>query len=382
MNNVSILMTDGAAALIGIILLSTSRMTRQDKTLSNRLLTLLFYTIVFGSIFDYLSVWIDGATFKFSVPLFYIINNPMFIGPQILSYLWILYVYVYVTNSAIPEKLTFFVLAFPPLVTLALEITNFHTGILFSMDADHFYVRGPLGTVGFFVGGVYMTITVIMSLLSNRSRKDYMFFPIFSFIVPAFMGTFIQLVFYYVNVVWLGISIGIAATYISLQNRLIYIDSLTGLYNRAYMDYFLQNTLNKKSSDNKGTASFGGIMLDISSLRRINEDFGHSVGDMAIVDAAGIIKNAVEKNGISIHFSGDEFIVIVKASTEEAVIDIVNKIREGAKSFSKTFHSPYTIGFSIGYSMFVPGEDTYDSFLSRIDSKMYEEKTNKPMITL
>lgn len=366
-------MTDGAAVLIAIILLLTSRMTGQNKSLSDRIFKLIIYIAIFGAVMDYLSVWIDGTSFPHSVPLFYIINSLMFPNAQIISYLWILYVYVYITNATKPEKLRFFLFSLPLLITIILLLSNYYTGIFFTMDENHYYIRGPLGALGFIIGGIYMIITIIMSLVSNRSREDYLFFPIFNFMIPAFLGTLTQMMFYYVNVVWLGVSIGITATFMSLQNRLIFIDALTGLYNRAYLNYFMQKTLRKKTVYNTGVPLFGGIMLDINLFKGINDEFGHSVGDMAIVDAANIIKNSIGKNSISIRFAGDEFIVIVKTSLQEDVFNVMNRIRENAKAFQGKDY-PYKISFSMGCSMYILGEDTADSFLSKIDAKMYEEK--------
>ena len=155
----------------------------------------------------------------------------------------------------------------------------------------------------------------------------------------------------------------------SLQNELSYIDPLTKLYNRNYLDQMLNDISRKKRSA-------GGIMIDLDYFKSINDRFGHTVGDEALIDAARIIRHSLPAKGLAIRFAGDEFIILMLTDKEQDLIQIEEKLRKALKEFNSTEQKPYQLSFSIGHSMYQPDVST-DNFLNQMDNQMYEEKKAK-----
>lgn len=149
-------------------------------------------------------------------------------------------------------------------------------------------------------------------------------------------------------------------------------DPLTGLYNRRYFFDKGDKLFSKALHSDKELAV---AMLDIDKFKRINDDFGHDVGDVAIIEVTKILKQLVDsKNSIVSRFGGEEFCVIVTSKSREEIISMFEEIRQkiekntiklGSISFSNTI--------SIGLEF--ASEKGMQETLIKADKKLYQAKT-------
>ncbi|MBR3665773.1 MAG: GGDEF domain-containing protein, partial [Ruminococcus sp.] len=144
---------------------------------------------------------------------------------------------------------------------------------------------------------------------------------------------------------------------------------LTKLCNRNYLDHVLAEV------SRKGT-TMGGVMIDIDFFKSINDMYGHSVGDEALISAAEIINAAKPSKSLSVRFAGDEFIIIARVESEFDLINMENSLRNQLDKFNSSDRTPYKLSFSIGTAVF-SGKKTIDSFLNEMDDNMYKEKKSK-----
>ena len=244
---------------------------------------------------------------------------------------------------------------------------NIFFGFYFYIDENNCYHRQPL----IYVFYVYLVICVILSIyIVANYRFNYRkkaFFPIFMFLGPILVGSILQMAFYGLSLAWLGTAIGIVALYMSLQNQRTYVDLLTGLFNRMYLEHFMYSVEN----DN---ATYYGIMLDMNYFKDINDTYGHTAGDRALVAASQILKNNADKNCTLFRFAGDEFIIMIKTDSEHDVVHYERCVRGDMKRFNERKDEPFTLSASMGHSKFDREHDTEDDFLKRIDAAMYEDK--------
>ena len=209
-------------------------------------------------------------------------------------------------------------------------------------------------------------------ILRIRYRIKYgkiRFFPIWMFLTPIACGATAQMLVYGISLAWTSVALGLVGIHMSMQNELSYIDPLTKLYNRNYLDHFLRDVSRKASPA-------GGLMIDLDFFKNINDRFGHSVGDIALSDAARIIKSAVPSNSVTIRYAGDEFVVIMRTADQEVIKAAEANIRKKLKEFNDSDSRMYQLSFSIGWSMFSP-QITADDFLIDMDENMYAEKREK-----
>jgi len=184
----------------------------------------------------------------------------------------------------------------------------------------------------------------------------------------------LQSLFYGLSLVWVCMTISVEIIFINMQNSQLLTDHLTGLYNRRQLDCYLQERIrhgNKKRF-------LAGIMLDLNSFKEINDRWGHSTGDKALIDAAKILTMSFGKDDMICRYGGDEFIIIIEIKEKADLIKAVDRIKANAEQFNETKTAPYTIKFSVGYEIYDFNSGMhFEQFLKCIDNLMYQDKRIK-----
>lgn len=102
-------------------------------------------------------------------------------------------------------------------------------------------------------------------------------------------------------------------------------DSLTYLYNQKYFYNYMDRKI-KESADNSSKISL--ILFDIDFFKRINDTYGHIVGDYVLKEVARLIKSSVRKNDIVARYGGEEFTAILPELDSDGAYVIAERIRE------------------------------------------------------
>lgn len=89
----------------------------------------------------------------------------------------------------------------------------------------------------------------------------------------------------------------------ALKNEIIFTDCLTGLYNRVYLEFLHKRACNKKN------CWISGIMIDLNGFKQINDNYGHSEGDLALCIFADLLRKSFSEYGVVTRYAGDEFVL-------------------------------------------------------------------------
>ncbi|MDE7178539.1 MAG: diguanylate cyclase [Lachnospiraceae bacterium] len=144
-------------------------------------------------------------------------------------------------------------------------------------------------------------------------------------------------------------------------------DELTGLYNRAYLDEFI------KTHDDD-YYPLGIISADCDGLKEINDTYGHTAGDEYIKAAVSLFKQVLPKDSIMFRMGGDEFVILLPATSKEAVMHAAEQLRDT----EKTFHiKDQELSISLGISVMASRLDGFDVCVAESDKNMYLEKKGK-----
>ena len=146
--------------------------------------------------------------------------------------------------------------------------------------------------------------------------------------------------------------------------ELLYLDELTGVFNRRYLDEF--GFLPREAR--KNTRPVGLIMLDLRQFKQINDSFGHLAGDRILRDVAGALKAHVEAPASVIRLGGDEFLVVMPACAEEDVRHQVEELRQAVEAIT-----PADFGYAYDGS-FQSTKAELDKLVDTADRRMYAEK--------
>ncbi len=163
--------------------------------------------------------------------------------------------------------------------------------------------------------------------------------------------------------------------YIETMEDQISLDPLTKLNNRGQL-------LNYVSSENGGYKEGKRnyvIMMDINYFKEINDNYGHSEGDNALVLVANSIKTVLARNAAQsflARYGGDEFIVIIHLEFEAEILFLIEGIRVEIDEEVRNANLPYEISIGIGYDEIIDKNDNFQLCLIRADKKLYENKKN------
>jgi diguanylate cyclase (GGDEF)-like protein len=125
-----------------------------------------------------------------------------------------------------------------------------------------------------------------------------------------------------------------------------------------------------------------GIFLlyaDLDNLKKINDNYGHRIGDLALVDIAQVMKETFRDPDIIARIGGDEFVVLAIEGLEEANPEtLISRLNQNLSVRNQKKDRPYTLSLSMGVAYQDPGKPySIDQLLSTADQCMYEQKKEK-----
>ena len=160
-----------------------------------------------------------------------------------------------------------------------------------------------------------------------------------------------------------------------IKEQLFSKDELTGLLNRRGFEKQKERMFRKGNACENLTL----IALDMDNLKKINDNFGHTEGDIALRQLGKIIESVAEKGEICARMGGDEFMMAtVNPKGSERAIEIQDAIHRKLREYNQDANKPYELWTSIG---FYTGQKVeimdYEAFVDKADSKMYQDKKSR-----
>lgn len=150
-------------------------------------------------------------------------------------------------------------------------------------------------------------------------------------------------------------------------------DPLTGLYNRRYMQEFLERELH---SARRKRRPLSVLMLDLDHFKRYNDQFGHALGDKALAAVGEALTRSVRAEDVACRYGGEEFtLVLPECSLEQATLR-AEQIRGRLKEYRALSggQPADAITVSIGVAAFDETTDRVDLLLNFADEALYEAK--------
>lgn len=149
------------------------------------------------------------------------------------------------------------------------------------------------------------------------------------------------------------------------------VDSLTGLYNRRFLNQRLDEELERSRRHGNPLCL---LLLDVDYFKQINDDHGHLCGDQVLLSLSGILRTTLRKSDIAARFGGEEFICVLPETTLEQAHLLAERCRQKVAGAQLIYHDvPLSITISLGVAEMIP-DDTFDSLIKRADDAMYRAK--------
>ena len=151
-------------------------------------------------------------------------------------------------------------------------------------------------------------------------------------------------------------------------------DSLTGLHNRRYMDGQLAALVRRA---NHGGAPVAALLVDVDHFKRINDSFGHDVGDEVLKEFAVRLATNVRAIDLACRHGGEEFVVIMPDTDLAVATRVAERLRlhvSGSPFRVAGLDEPLTVTVSVGVSATQGEGDTPDALIKRADQGVYAAK--------
>ena len=149
------------------------------------------------------------------------------------------------------------------------------------------------------------------------------------------------------------------------------IDGLTGLFLKRF---FIEKLYSEIERAKRYNTDFYIMMLDIDHFKKINDNYGHLIGDEVLKKTATVIMSSLRHGDIAGRYGGEEFIVLLPTISKKKVIEIAEKIRKSIKDVVfKADKKSFSITISIGLSKYTKGMDI-DTLVGNADNALYQAK--------
>ena len=148
-------------------------------------------------------------------------------------------------------------------------------------------------------------------------------------------------------------------------------DELTGLFNKAYFQTYLPSVI-KTHNDNNSPLSM--IMFDIDFFKKINDGWGHLIGDDVLRELSNVIKNSIRSSDSFFRWGGEEFIIILQGCSLSDAVENAEVLRQRVEQHQ--FESIKSLTCSFGVVSYKTGEES-KSFVDRLDQQLYNAKKDR-----
>ena len=366
-NFISISCANILGIMMGIVLLigNSWRWKRNDR--ENTLLIFMLVLVIMTCVCEPAAFYFGGRPGRVYRIVMYACCTYTFASNLMAAASWLMFL-VYHLKGSISRLHVAFVNAIVAAGLLVLVI-NLFPPVVFSIDPSNSYHRLN-AYYAYLAADVFMLIDSFATYLYIRlkgRRLRFFFFWVYS--VPVLVGAVIQTRFYGISMIGPCMLISFTGLMSSIQNEMIFKDKLTGLYNRYYLDQLEE----EHKQDRDGVYTF--LMMDINDFKSINDNFGHLVGDEAIINTAKILRKAVGSQGAVIRYAGDEFVAVLSTKSDIDTDVFIANIKKGFDDFNKSGTVKYDLHVSMGYDVVDLCKSTMDEVMNHIDKLMYEDKT-------
>ncbi|KAI7269633.1 hypothetical protein KC345_g7543 [Hortaea werneckii] len=214
---------------------------------------------------------------------------------------------------------------------------------------------------------MYYIIGLIAALLRTNAEYEWDNNKVLLLIllVPV-LCMVIQIIYAGIIIIWASVAISLLMYYIYLRELQFTYDTPTLIKNRSAFEKDMEH-------DGNASEQVVVVVIDLNHLKTINDCYGHTAGDEAILDCANVIKQSFKGIGSPFRIGGDEFCVLCKDMPVEAVDKALDELDHAAQDINRNRIFPLVLAY--GYSVFyTKGRDNIHTVFTYADQAMYEHK--------
>jgi len=149
-------------------------------------------------------------------------------------------------------------------------------------------------------------------------------------------------------------------------------DALTGLPNRRYFDEFCALLGRRRRSDDD--PEVGVLMVDIDWFKKINDAYGHGVGDEVLRAVGNAIAGAVREGDVPARFGGEEFAILLRNASRQAAVEVAERVRLAVCGLDLRQWRVPGVSVSVGVAVGLREAQPISDLLAQADKALYQAK--------
>lgn len=166
---------------------------------------------------------------------------------------------------------------------------------------------------------------------------------------------------------------------IAVHNAFLYEITTTDVMTRLRLRHFFLDTLGSQiAMSRRNGEDLAIIMMDIDNFKKLNDGFGHILGDEVIIGVSRIILNSIRQTDMAARYGGEEFVVLLPGANREVAVHIAERIRNVVETTEFEFQDlRSSVTISLGVAVFNAERDINSQiFIENADKALYESKHN------
>jgi diguanylate cyclase (GGDEF)-like protein len=160
------------------------------------------------------------------------------------------------------------------------------------------------------------------------------------------------------------------AHYVERVKQLAYLDGLTGIFNRRFFELRIAEEIERARRFNTG---LGVIMLDIDQFKRLNDEFGHLLGDEVLRQVSSLFSQQLRKIDVVCRYGGEEFAILLSQTSPQHSLMVAEKLRRMVETWQFP-GVPRPVTISAGTANYPDHGTTRDELVQAADAGLYAAK--------
>ena len=160
------------------------------------------------------------------------------------------------------------------------------------------------------------------------------------------------------------------AQHVDRVRQLAYLDGLTGIFNRRYFELRIAEEIERARRFDTG---MGVIMVDIDEFKRLNDEFGHLLGDEVLRQVSSIFHQQLRKIDVVCRYGGEEFAILLSQANPQHALTVAEKLRRLVETWQFP-GVPRPVTISAGAAAYPDHGSTRDEIVDAADAGLYAAK--------
>jgi diguanylate cyclase (GGDEF)-like protein len=160
------------------------------------------------------------------------------------------------------------------------------------------------------------------------------------------------------------------AQHVERVRQLAYLDGLTGIFNRRFFEMRITEEIERAK---RFESNLAVIMIDIDQFKRLNDEFGHLLGDEVLRQVSSIFSDHLRKIDVVCRYGGEEFSVLLPETTSQNALQVADKLRRFVERWEFS-GVPRPVTVSAGAATFPEHGSLRDELVKAADAGLYAAK--------